>query len=300
MKRKSKLKIKSLPRFVAFTLMSLPLILMIPLVMATLITKVTPALNGPKKASEIATQVVEVSQVTATEDVKPTLEPEVSVSATDPLETIKIRLRSGETKDIKVVFLTLDDGPSEHTGEVLDILKKHDIKATFFTTLHQGDTAKALYRRIVNEGHTLANHSSTHNYDLYNNPEAFYADVKALDEYQRQVTGLTETSHVFRFPGGSMNANETCARGIVEMGFNYADWNVSSGDGSSTPPAKEIVAQNIIKGCRNFDISVVLCHAETKPDTRSALSTVIETLKAEGYTFMAMEKDFTYPRQLEV
>jgi len=300
MKRKSKLKITSIPRFIASALLSLAIILMIPLVVATLITKIAPALGSPKEAAEITSQVVEVSQVTTAQDVKLTLEPKVSVSAEDPLATIKTRLRNGDTKGIKVVFLTLDDGPSEHTGEVLDILKKYDVKATFFTTLHQGDTAKALYRRIVNEGHTLANHSSTHSYGLYNNPEAFYADVEALDEYQRQVTGLTETSHVFRFPGGSMNANEACALGIVEMGFNYADWNVSSGDGSSTPPTKEIAAQNIINGCRDFDVSVVLCHAETKPDTRSALPTVIETLQAEGYTFMAMEKDFTYPRQLEI
>jgi peptidoglycan/xylan/chitin deacetylase (PgdA/CDA1 family) len=183
---------------------------------------------------------------------------------------------------------------------VLDILNTYDVKATFFTVLHEGAQAEASYRRIVDEGHTLANHTCYHDYDLYSNPEAFYADGEALDAYQQQVTGLGKTSHVFRFPGGSASANETCALGIVQQGYNYADWNVSSGDGSSEPPTKEMVIQSIVGGCRGFDVSVVLCHAENKPNTRAALPTVIQTLKAEGYTFLAMEKDFTYPRQLEV
>ena len=87
---------------------------------------------------------------------------------------------------------------------------------------------------------------------------------------------------------------------MVNRGWNYSDWNVSSGDGCSDPPASEIIAQNIIAGCRSYDVSVVLCHAELKEGTRAALATVIETLQAEGYTFMPMEKDYTYPRHLEV
>ena len=112
-----------------------------------------------------------------------------------------MRLRSGDTAGIKVVFLTFDDGPTEHTGEVLDILNEYDAKGTFFTTLHDSDGATAMYRRIVDEGHTLANHTSSHDYSLYSNPDAFYADVDELDQYQKQITGQKETSHVISFSG---------------------------------------------------------------------------------------------------
>lgn len=305
MKRKSKLKIKSLPRFILFAVLSLGMIVLVTMVMVTLTNNLVGLFNTQRELLHTSSNVAaapkaESAVVETTAKAETTEAKQPAKTQVDPLESIKNRLRSGDTAGIKVVFLTFDDGPSDHTGEVLDILKANDAKATFFTTLHDSDQAKALYRRIANEGHTLANHTSSHDYSLYSNPQAFYADVDALDQYQKQVTGLTETSHVFRFPGGSSNANETCALGIVSRGWNYSDWNVSSGDGCSDPPTRDIVAQNIIAGCRNNDVSVVLCHAELKPETRAALPTVIETLKAEGYTFLAMENDFTYPRQLEV
>ncbi|MEO1814166.1 MAG: polysaccharide deacetylase family protein [Acetobacterium sp.] len=218
----------------------------------------------------------------------------------DPLADIKSRLRSGDTAGIKVVFLTFDDGPSENTGELLDMLNEYNAKGTFFTTLHDNDNAKAMYRRIVDEGHTLANHTCSHDYSLYNNPEAFFADVNELDQFQKTVTGQTETSHVFRFPGGSTNSNEACVQGMVSRGWNYSDWNVSSGDGCSDPPSSDVIAQMIIEGCREHDVSVVLSHAELKDSSREAMPIVIETLQQEGYTFLNMESDYTYPRHLEV
>lgn len=312
MKKESKFKIKSIPQFILFVVVSLGIIVLITMALVVLTTNLVGLFNTQRailhatSSNSVATQdagtTVEANTTVAaiTTVAEPQGKTEVATPTADPLESIKTRLKSGDTAGIKVVFLTFDDGPSGYTGEVLDILNTYDAKGTFFTTLHDSDQAKTFYRRIVNEGHTLGNHTSSHDYSLYSNPQAFYADVDALDQYQKQVTGQTETSHVFRFPGGSLNANKTCALGMVNQGWNYADWNVSSGDGCSDPPAKDIVAQNIIAGCRSNDVSVVLCHAELKPETRAALPTVIETLKAEGYTFLAMEKDFTYPRHLEV
>ena len=288
-----------MPRFVLFTVLSLGIFVLISMAMVTLTANVVTLFNSQREILHMSSNTNTTSD-TVTDVVKQQAKPKAASPTADPLESIKSRLKSGDTTGIKVVFLTFDDGPSDHTGEVLDILNTYDVKGTFFTTLHEGEQSKAFYCRIVNEGHTLANHTSSHDYSLYTNPQAFYADVDALDQYQRQVTGQTETSQIFRFPGGSSTANETCALGIVNRGWNYSDWNVSSGDGSSDPPPRDVVAQNIITGCHNNDVSVVLCHAEIKPDTRAALPIVIKTLKAEGYTFLAMEYNFTYPRQLEV
>ena len=60
----------------------------------------------------------------------------------------------------KKVYLTFDDGPSDHTAQILDILKKHKVKATFFVVGKETEHAKKMYQRIVLEGHTLAMHSS--------------------------------------------------------------------------------------------------------------------------------------------
>jgi peptidoglycan/xylan/chitin deacetylase (PgdA/CDA1 family) len=303
-----KLRIKNLPRFILFSTISLIIVFSVLGGMVTLTSKLviafnsqreilqTAAVNSPETnapKSEPITMNTTTNQNTKAEPVPPT-------DDTDPLAEIKSRLRSGDTAGIKVVFLTFDDGPSEHTGAVLEMLNEYDAKGTFFTTLHDNDNAKAMYRQIVDQGHTLANHTSSHDYGLYSNPEAFFADVDELDQFQKTITGQTETSHVFRFPGGSMNSNEACAQGIVSRGWNYSDWNVSSGDGCAEPPSSDVIAQMIIEGCREHDISVVLSHAELKKSSREAMPIVIETLQAEGYTFLNMEKDYSYPRHLEV
>ncbi|WKY48059.1 polysaccharide deacetylase family protein [Eubacteriaceae bacterium ES3] len=217
----------------------------------------------------------------------------------DPYADIKTRLLSNDTDGLKVVFLTFDDGPSTYTYEVLDLLSTYNIKGTFFTNHRKGDYAADCYRRIVADGHTLANHTSSHNYEFYNDPTTFLGDVQTLRDYQIELTGV-EPPKIFRFPGGSANANESCVQAILDADYNYADWNVVAGDGSSSVPESAIIAQNIIDDCHQHDVSVVLCHAELKENTRAALPAVIETLSAEGYTFLPMEEVFYYPRQLEI
>jgi peptidoglycan/xylan/chitin deacetylase (PgdA/CDA1 family) len=304
-----KLRIKNLPRFLTFSAMSLILIVMTIMSLFFLMTKMAEVFNTQKQILQTAsaanssesnapkTEAVTVNN-TNNQSAKTATAPQANDA--DPLADIKSRLRSGDTVGIKVVFLTFDDGPSENTGALLDMLNEYDAKGTFFTTLHDSDNAKAMYRRIANEGHTLANHTCSHDYSLYSNPEAFFADVDELDQFQKTVTGQKETSHVFRFPGGSMNSNEACVQGMVSRGWNYSDWNVSSGDGCSDPPSSDVIAQTIIEGCREHDVSVVLSHAELKNSSREAMPIVIETLQQEGYTFLNMESDYTYPRHLEV
>ena len=309
MKSKPKIKIKNFPRFILFSTLSLIIVFTVLSGMVTLTSKLVVAFNSQREilqtasvtnSSEANAPKTETATVnnTTTQNAKTDTTP--TVKDNDPLADIKARLRSGDTDGIKVVFLTFDDGPSENTGELLDMLNEYDAKGTFFTTLHDNDNAKAMYRRIANEGHTLANHTSSHDYSLYNNPDAFLADVDELDQYQKTITGLAETSHVFRFPGGSMNSTEACVQGLVNRGWNYSDWNVSSGDGCADPPSSDVIAQMIIDGCRENDVSVVLSHAELKESSREAMPIVIETLQQEGYTFLNMEADYTYPRHLEV
>lgn len=311
MRKKStkKLRIKNLPRFLTFSVLSLTLLVMIPLSLFFLTSKIATAFHSHKQVAQTS-ETVNSSQANGSKSEPAKVnnypstitktDPPASDTDDDPLADIKSRLRSGDTAGIKVVFLTFDDGPSANTGALLDILYDYDVKATFFTTLHDNENAAAMYRRIIDEGHTLANHTSSHDYSLYDNPEAFFADVDALDQFHKTITGQTETSHVFRFPGGSTNSSEACVKGIVSRGWNYSDWNVSSGDGCAEPPPSDVIAQTIIEGCRKYDVSVVLSHAELKESSRKAMPIVIETLQAEGYVFLPMEKDYHYPRHFEL
>ena len=106
--------------------------------------------------------------------------------------------------DVHKVYLTFDDGPSSNTVQILDILKENDVKATFFVIGREDEASKALYQRIVDEGHTLAMHSFTHKYStLYSSIEAFEEDFSRIQNYLYEVTG--KESLFYRFPGGSSN-----------------------------------------------------------------------------------------------
>ncbi|MEG0378703.1 MAG: polysaccharide deacetylase family protein [Eubacterium sp.] len=256
-----------------------------------------PNAGVQKKLAEVET--VAQSFKSVTEDTVKTGQEKLLSESKKKEEAIKQRLKSGDTKGIKVVFLTFDDGPSEHTNAILDLLKKYDAKATFFPNGREKEVELAAYKRIVQEGHTLGNHTYHHQYGLYNNPPAFYDDVAALDDLEKRATGIPQPSKMFRFPGGSNNSNATCVKGIVERGYNYADWNVSSGDGGSNPQSAAEIANRIISGVHEHDVSTVLCHAEMKSTTHEALPQVLETLKAEGYVFLPMDAGLEiYPRFL--
>ena len=95
------------------------------------------------------------------------------------------------------VYLTFDDGPSEYTDEILDILDEYEVKATFFVLAKDGYEEQ--YQRIVDEGHTLALHSYTHQYgQIYESPEAFRQDITMLSDYLFDITGYRCEFYRFR------------------------------------------------------------------------------------------------------
>lgn len=215
-------------------------------------------------------------------------------------ERIQTKLKTGDIRgpeNLKIVFLTFDDGPNENSNQVLDILKANDVKATFFTNGREGEEYESIYKRIVDEGHTLGNHTWSHDYSVYDDPDTFYEDVEKLSNYQKEVTG-EDPSMVFRFPGGSPNANQEDIDLITQKGYNYYDWNVQFGDGLSNEVTKDQAFQEIIDGVHGQSVSIVLAHSENPMKTGGleALDDVIKQLKSEGYRFMALDASYELPR----
>ncbi len=195
----------------------------------------------------------------------------------------------------KSVFLTFDDGPSSLTSKVLDILKEKDVKATFFIVYNDSAEARALYQRMIDEGHTIGVHSTCHQYEtIYQSPQAFLDDFAQTAFLIEQSTGVKP--EIFRFPGGSINNyNKSVYQQIiaemVRRGYTYFDWNVSADDSTATTGKKDIY-QNVVSGVHRFNKSIVLMHdAGNKYDAIDALPGIIDDLKAEGYTFCSLNKD---------
>lgn len=197
----------------------------------------------------------------------------------------------------KVVYLTFDDGPSENTDKVLKILKKYDAKATFFVTGNNQKYNDSI-RKAEKQGNTIALHTYTHDYaTVYSSTEAYFNDLQQISDMVKQITG--KAPKYIRFPGGSSNmVSANYSQGIMskldsmvhERGYEYFDWNCSSGDAASNSvPAQTIV--NNSTNC-NYDQIMLLFHdSSPKTSTVEALPAIIENYKSRGYVFKAISDD---------
>lgn len=192
----------------------------------------------------------------------------------------------------KIIYLTFDDGPSKHTGRLLDVLKKYDVKATFFVT---GFGSDDLIKREYEEGHTVALHSYSHDYKkIYKNVDNYYADLYKVRDRVKRITGFE--SNLIRFPGGSSNTVSRRTPGLMSYlvkdvqakGFHYFDWNVSSGDAGATTSTNKVYS-NVVGSLRK-DVSVVLQH-DSKGYSVDAVERIIKFGLENGYTFKALDEN---------
>lgn len=198
------------------------------------------------------------------------------------------------------VYLTFDDGPSSNTDRILDILAAYDVKATFFVVGKEEEEYRALYNRIVEEGHTLAMHSYSHKYsEVYQSVDSFAEDLSRLQEFLYDTTGVW--CRYYRFPGGSSNTvsdvdmHELIAY-LDGQDMMYFDWNISSGDASSSYISPDDIISNCMGTIRNFDEAMILMHdASNKDSTVEALPALIEQIQALEDTKIVPVTDDTGP-----
>ena len=189
-----------------------------------------------------------------------------------------------------VIYLTFDDGPSAYTSELLDVLSKYNVKATFFVT---GRAPGYNYNitRAYNEGHAIGLHTNTHNYNyVYLSIDAYFEDLNTISNTVKNLTGVE--SKLVRFPGGSSNTVSRITPGIMtslsgmllNKGYQYFDWNVSSGDASGSVKSSDVYASNVINSLGSGSYYIVLQH-DTNASSVRAVSRIIEYGQSHGYTF---------------
>ena len=194
-----------------------------------------------------------------------------------------------------VIYLTFDDGPNSGTTNViLDILKEEGVKATFFVTNSGPDE---LIKREFDEGHTVALHTASHNYAIvYASVESYFNDLNQVSERVKRITG--QESKIIRFPGGASNTvSRRYSNGIMtrltqevlNRGYKYYDWNISSGDAGSTTQASGVYS-NVVNSLRHDRVNMVLMH-DIKPYTRDAIRDIIRYGKNNGYRFEKITMD---------
>ena len=193
-----------------------------------------------------------------------------------------------------VIYLTFDDGPGEYTEQLLDILDKYDVKATFFVT-NQYPEYQHLIGEAHDRGHAIALHSYSHDYeDIYSSKKAYYDDLLKMEEICIRQTGVKPK--IVRFPGGTDNTvSKKYCQGIMtdltktlwRYGYVYTDWNVNAGD-AETATTSEMVAENVIKGIKKNETSIVLQH-DTKEYSVEAVEEIIKWGLQYEYKFSTLK-----------
>ncbi|MBR5341119.1 MAG: polysaccharide deacetylase family protein [Erysipelotrichaceae bacterium] len=203
---------------------------------------------------------------------------------------------NGKT-DKKIAYLTFDDGPYLKSMQFLDVLEEYDVPATFFYLMkctetgytEENDAYDAIYRRIIESGHTLGNHTATHKLgknSVYSTVEGFVADIERNREFIYNRYGYT--TDVMRFPGGSDTSYKipVIIPILVEMGYGYVDWNCETGDGMRVLSAEEY-RDNVLNNLEGKNIVVVLMH-DYSANTLVALPEIIEGMAEKGYVFLPL------------
>lgn len=201
----------------------------------------------------------------------------------------------------KVVYLTFDDGPSDNTKRIIDILDKYQAKATFFVT---GNNQKKndLITLAHKKGHAIGLHTYTHDYaSVYSSEKAYFEDLQKISDMVENLTG--EKSKLIRFPGGSSNTISKkytpglmtrITKAVQEKGYQYFDWNCDSTDASGNHvPVEKLVANATSSSAQH--INILMHDTDAKNTTVEALPKIIEHYRKLGYSFRKLTQDSFAP-----
>lgn len=181
----------------------------------------------------------------------------------------------------KVIALTFDDGPwPKSTEQILEILKEHNVKATFFWVGQALSNHREIAQKVVSENHTIANHTWSHRYGKFSR-EAASQEIEKTAKLIEEITGVT--SPIFRPPGGVLD------NGLVDYVFeqNYVNvmWSVDSRDWRSSSAS---IIDNVLKQSKSGGIVLMHDGGGNRSDTVKALPTIIKELKKQGYEFVTI------------
>jgi len=163
------------------------------------------------------------------------------------------------------IAITFDDGPSPQTINVLEVLKKHDAKATFFCIGHKLEQYGDIVEQMADAGHTVGNHSYSHD-----NFFPFYSKSKIISEINKTnsiIEGITgKPNQLFRPPFGVMNP--TLASAIKEANQQIIGWNIRSFD---TSRQKNRVVENVKKQLKPGAVILLHDDRENTPEILEAI-----------------------------
>lgn len=194
------------------------------------------------------------------------------------------------TADRKVVALTFDDGPyPPYTGQVLDVLRQEQVKATFFVIGQNAVKHPDLVRQIAAEGHQIGNHTYQHLDLLKLDREAIAQEIDRTGQVLQEITG--SQSRILRPPHGFRDP--VVMEAAAERNLQVVEWSVMARDWVN--PGAAVIAQRVLERTENG--SIILLHdgdgvaaAASRSQTAQATGLIIRGLRERGFEFVTIEE----------
>lgn len=184
--------------------------------------------------------------------------------------------------ETKTVYLTFDDGPTPEVTEwVLDMLTQHQIKATFFCIGNNIEKHPDIFRKVIEAGHAVANHTFNHLNGWHTDNKKYFDNIDACEKMMDD----RNTAMLFRPPYGKIKRSQK--KEVLKRGYRIIMWDVLSADFDRTITPEHCL-QNVIRN--TTDGSVIIFHDSIKAqeNLRHALPKAIEFLKEKGFRFAAI------------
>lgn len=207
---------------------------------------------------------------------------------------LNFQMEKGDTSSSKyprVAYLTFDDGLDKKvTPLVLDILKKNDIKATFFILGNTIDKNKDLLKRIVDEGHSIGNHTYTHKKEnIYSSAAGLKNEIDKTNTALYNAAGII--TKLFRPPYGGTYIRNDKFKSVLNP-YKIILWNIESMDSKSTGITSDEIINSVINQVKNKKSAVIIMHdSSTHMETVKALPTIIKYLKDNGFAILPIEEN---------
>jgi peptidoglycan/xylan/chitin deacetylase (PgdA/CDA1 family) len=192
----------------------------------------------------------------------------------------------------KVVALTFDDGPTEKTDEIIEILQELDVKATFFLTGKEIEQHFDEAKKLVQAGHELGNHSYSHQRMVFKTPSFIESEIERTDELIRKA-GYKGTIH-FRPPYGKKLVllpyylNENNRKTIL--------WNLEPDSYDEISSDSNKITQHVIENVEPGSIILLHVMYDQREESRKSVRGIVTKLKEQGYSFKTVSQLLSYDK----
>jgi peptidoglycan/xylan/chitin deacetylase (PgdA/CDA1 family) len=186
--------------------------------------------------------------------------------------------------DLPEVALTFDDGPSQYTPQVLAILRRYGVKATFFPIGGNVEQYPTYVQQELAAGNAVGNHTFTHPYLTTLSSEQIYQELNDTQNADASATGTRPS--LFRPPYGDYNDDVLAA--AHRLGLTVVTWSTAANDWDSPQPSAAVISSRILDGAQNGAIFLLHEGGGDRTNTVAALPAIISGLQARGLLLVTL------------